>query len=74
MGKQGIDTGKRAKKMTVCNFLGGKGPKYLWGKKTTKNVSRSQKHKKCFSGGNRVIHNLCVKELYCSYYLHTPET
>jgi hypothetical protein len=21
-----------------------------------------------------VIHNLCVKELYCSYYLHTPET
>ena len=75
-GQTGYRYKERSKENdSVCNFLGGKGPKYLWGeKKTEKNVSRSQRHKKCFSGGNRVIHNFCGKELYCSYYLHTPET
>jgi len=48
---------------SVCNLLGRKGPKYLWGKITEKNVSRSQRHKKYFFGGNRVIHSFCVRAL-----------
>lgn len=44
-----------------ATFWEGRGQNISGERKQKKNVSRSQRHKKRFSGGNRVMHSFCVR-------------